>query len=106
MTSLRADLETLGRLSATLRFLGADAATKRPQRTPGPVAQNPLLSVQAAEKISTDLLLGTLLPTVSERLNETGDVMANVARHYKDADDTNAGEILAVYRQATGEWTA
>lgn len=105
MGTLKADLEILEQLGAKLHSLADEAAKVRPNRPLGPHSNSVLVSVTAGEQITTDLLMKTLLPTITERLGETGDVMANVARQYKDTDDSNADQIMDVYRQATGDWT-
>ncbi|WP_062989887.1 hypothetical protein [Nocardia anaemiae] len=106
MGTLKADLEILEQLATKLHNLADEAAKVRPKRPIGPHTSPVLVSVTVGEQITTDLLMHTLLPTVKERLGETGDVMANVAREYKNADDNNADQIMNIYRQATGDWNA
>jgi hypothetical protein len=106
MGTLKADLETLEQLGARLHNLAGDAAKVRPNRPAGVHTDPVLVSVKVGEEITKDLLMNTLLPTVKERLDETGDVMTNVARQYKNTDDSNADKIMNEYRQATGDWNA
>lgn len=105
MSTLKADLEVLGKLSATLHDLGGEVADHTPGRNSPLQTPSVLASVKAADEITRNLIVDTLMKTVTERLTETGDVMANIARHYHNADESNSGEIVAVYSQATGDWT-
>lgn len=106
MGTLRADLELLETLGSTLHGLATRAEQVKPKRAAGPASSPVLASVAVGEQITTDLIQNTLLPAVKERLGETGDVMINVAREFKNRDDANAETIAAMYGAATGEWTA
>ncbi|MGV9611365.1 hypothetical protein [Nocardia xishanensis] len=106
MGTFNADLETLGKLATTLHDLARQAEAIKPKRTADVSPHEKLQSVSAGLLLESEQLLGVLIPTVKERLGETGDVMANVARQYKDADETNAANILDLYRKSTGDWTA
>ncbi len=104
--TFKADLEILGKLGSTLQELARDADAVKPNRDHDASKHSPLLSATAADLIERELFLETLMPTVKERLTETGDVMASVARQYKDSDGSNADMILDLYRKSTGDWTA
>ncbi|MGO4615638.1 hypothetical protein AB4305_14785 [Nocardia sp. 2YAB30] len=105
MGTFKADLETLGKLGTTLHDLAREAEGVKPKRTSDVSPHEKLQSVSAGLLLESEQLLGVLIPTVKERLGETGDVMANVARQYKDTDDSNAGNIMDLYRKSTGDWT-
>jgi hypothetical protein len=55
-----------------------------------------------------------LVPSVEERLAETGEIMMNVANEYRTADDPTSGSldttpvtlesVMAIYTKATGDW--
>lgn len=105
MGSLNADLEILGKLASTLHDLSQEAAQVKPKNAPDPNADDSLLSGVAASQITHDLIQGALISTAKNRLSETGDVMANVAKQYKDKDDSFADSLVQLYNSATGEWT-
>jgi hypothetical protein len=105
MATFNADLETLGKLANTLHDLARQADGVKPVH-PAASPNQSLLSPAAADSIEQDLLLGALIPTVKARLEETGDVMANIAKQFAAKDDDNAAQILDLYRQSLGDWTA
>lgn len=105
MATFNADLETLGKLGTTLHDLARQAGETTPIHPPASPNQS-LLSPQAADSIEQDLLLGALIPTVKTRLEETGDIMANIAKQFAAKDNDNAAQILDLYRQSLGDWTA
>lgn len=106
MATFKADLETLGKLGTTLHDLAREAEGTKPKRVAAVSPHEQLQSTAAGLLLESEQLLGVLIPTIKERLGETGDVMANVARQYKDTDESNADRILDVYRKSTGDWTA
>ncbi len=106
MAKFSADLDTLGKLGSTLHDLARQAGETAPVHQQGPSPKQSLVSPGAADTIEHDLLLGALIPTVQTRLEETGDVMVNVAKQYADKDNSNAAAILDLYRQSLGDWTA
>ncbi|MBF6331849.1 hypothetical protein [Nocardia transvalensis] len=103
--SLKVDLEILGKLSATLHDLAQKASEVKAKNAPDTKAEEPLLAGTAAAQITRDLIQGALIPTAKERLSETGDVMTNVAKQFKDKDDSAADALVQVYSSATGNWT-
>ncbi|MEV4237992.1 hypothetical protein AB0J47_22760 [Nocardia sp. NPDC049737] len=106
MGTFKADLEQLGKLGTTLHNLAREAEGAKPKRTAEVGSPEQLQSVGAGLLLESEQLLGVLIPTLKERLSETGDVMANVAQQFKDADESNAGNIMDLYRKSTGDWTA
>lgn len=102
--TLQADLEILGKLGATLHDLATRAGQAKPEHPANPPQS--LLCVPAADQLEKDLLVGTLVPAVKARLDETADVMTTLARHFEDADDRNADRIVDWYRQCVGDWNS
>ncbi|AWK70502.1 hypothetical protein CBI38_01890 [Rhodococcus oxybenzonivorans] len=107
--TLKADLDQLEKLGAVLRGLAGEAGSLRVGPAAGPFMSSPggvMSSVLEACSISGDLIDGSLVPALVERLGETGDVMINVAREYRDQDDASADRFVAAYTDATGDWNA
>jgi hypothetical protein len=103
--SFQADLEILNQLSTTLHTLAKEAADVKAKNPPDPNADDPLLAGTAAGQITRDLIAGTLISTAKQRLSETGDIMADVAKQFKNQDDKAADALTALYTSATGDWT-
>lgn len=82
--------------------------------TPAPLLANPpfvpvntvLTSFLEASAISHELVEGVLVPSLQERLGETGDIMINVAEKFRSRDERSAAELAATYTDATGAWVA
>ncbi len=109
MGTLKADLDQLEKLGAVLRGLAGEAGSLRVGPAAGPFMSSPggvMSSVLEACSISGDLIDGSLVPALVERLGETGDVMINVAREYRDQDDASADRFVAAYTDVTGDWNA
>jgi hypothetical protein len=72
-------------------------------------------AVDEARSIADDVDFA-LVPSVEERLAETGEIMVNVANEYRTADDPTSGSldttpvtlesVMAIYTKATGDWDA
>jgi hypothetical protein len=70
-------------------------------------------AVDEARSIADDVDFA-LVPSVEERLAETGEIMVNVANEYRTADDPTSGSldttpvtlesVMAIYTNATGDW--
>ncbi|MFD1812103.1 hypothetical protein [Rhodococcus gannanensis] len=105
---MAADADALTALSGTLRALAEEAADLRTGRAAGylPIMGGVMPSVLEASSISADLIDGTLVPALAERLGETGEVMGRIADEYRDADDAAAAGLAAAYTSATGDWSA
>ena len=105
MGTFKADLEQLGKLGTTLHDLARAAEGVKPKRTAEVASAEQLQSVGAGLLLENEQLLGVLIPTLGERLSETGAVMTNVAQQFKDTDESNAADIMDLYRKSTGDWT-
>lgn len=64
-----------------------------------------LSSLRAIISISTDLLDTALVAAVTERFEETADVMRESVAQYRNADDDAVEQLAATYLSATGTWT-
>ncbi|MCQ4121660.1 hypothetical protein [Rhodococcus tibetensis] len=109
MGTLKADLDELERLGAVLHGLAEEAGTLRVGPAAGPFMSSPggvMSSVLEACSITGDLIEGSLVPALEERLAETGDVMIYVAQEYRNQDDASADQFVAAYTDATGDWNA
>jgi hypothetical protein len=69
-------------------------------------------AVEEARGITHDVDFA-LVPAVKERLSETGEIMVNVAKEYRTADEPRTGldttpvtleSVMATYTKATGDW--
>lgn len=107
MGKLTVDVDQLERLSRALAGLAAEsrAIESGPATTyisgPGGV----LASLTAAQDITHHLIRGVLLPSISERLANTGSVMAAVANSYRGQEDANAADLAQEYLAGTGDWS-
>ena len=109
MVNLKADLEQLEKLGQVLHNLAAEAGVLKTGPAAGPYLSTPggmMPSVLEASSISGDLVDRALVPAIKERLGETGDVMVNVAKEFKNQDQASADKIIAIYSDATGDWSA
>ena len=109
MGTLKADLEQLEKLSQVLHGLANEAGALKVGPAAGPFVSTPdgiMPSVSAAAVISGDLVNRALVPAIKERLGETGDVMVNVAKEFKNQDEASAQQITDIYSRATGDWSA
>jgi hypothetical protein len=108
--TFHADLQQLKSLAPTLGGLAVDAAQLRSESSLRAKAifgdvggLEP--AVAAARTIHDELVDAALLPSVKERLAETGEIMTHVAETYRAADDDKKlAEAGAAYTNATGDW--
>jgi hypothetical protein len=114
-------MDRLGSLGSVLQGLADEAAalTTGPSAsafdlTPGPPFQpgplfpltfaDPLRSVVEARDIANNVVDALLVPAVTERLAETGEIMVNVADQFRNADDEALEVAVTTYTDATGDW--
>lgn len=108
MGELKADLDRLEQLGATLGSLAREAAALRTGPSAGPYSSVPggmPSSVLEASSISGDLIDSALIDAITERLSETGEIMVNVAQQYRATEDATATAVGAAFTDATGDWT-
>lgn len=105
--ALRVDLDRLSHLSGRLDQLARSAETLKvvPHEPWIDAPATSLSSLRAVISISTDLLDTALVAAVTERFEETADVMRQVVVQYRKADDSLAEQLAATYLSATGAWT-
>lgn len=129
MGTFAADIAELKSLGGVLHGLADEAgrlsvgpSAGAPPATGGtfaPMATGPLLgnssfspantvltSFLEASAISHELVEGLLVPSLRERLGETGDIMTNVAEKFRSRDEQSAAELATTYTDATGAWVA
>ncbi|MGC0366837.1 hypothetical protein ABH922_004821 [Rhodococcus sp. 27YEA15] len=107
MGTFKADVQELKRLGGVLQSLGQEAAGVRVGPAAGPYLSGPggmLSSVLEASSISGDLIEGTLVPGLQERLSETGEVMIHLAHQFRDRDEQSAAEMARAFTEASGDW--
>ncbi|OYD67497.1 hypothetical protein [Rhodococcus sp. OK302] len=63
-----------------------------------------LSSYLEASSISSELIDGVLVPSLTERLGEAGDIMVNVAEQFRSRDEQSAADLATTYTSATGDW--
>lgn len=105
--ALRVDLDRLSHLSGRLDQLARSAETLKviPHEPWIDAPATSLSSLRAVVSISTDLLDTALVAAVTERFEETADVMRQAVVQYKNADDAVVEQLAATYLSATGTWT-
>ncbi|WP_378740920.1 hypothetical protein [Nocardia brasiliensis] len=104
--SVKVDLDVLTTLSGVLQGLAAEAAGLSSGQFVARCAPGDMESVVVAREIDFRLVNRSLMPAVKERLGETGEIMANAAKHFATMDGANAEIVAAAYTAATGEWSA
>lgn len=105
---LRVELDRLDHLAAQMDLLAGEAATLRVGPAAGPFVSGPggiMSSVLEAAAISRELLDAALVPAVTERLEETADVMRQIVAEYRDREDEAVALLVNAYLASTGEWT-
>ena len=105
----RVELDRLAGLGPKLQDLAQQAASLRTGPSAGPYWSMPgdmEPAVLEASSIAYDLVDTTLMTSVKDRLSETGKIMVDVAKQYRDADDptTSLNTVMATYTNATGTW--
>ncbi|MDV2476215.1 hypothetical protein ACFWDA_04750 [Rhodococcus zopfii] len=105
---LKVDLDRLEVLAGELGTLAKDAAALTVGPAAGPHAAGPggiMPSVLAASRMSTDLLDAALVPAVTERFEETSNVIRSSIEAYRNREDDAVAELAAAYLSSTGDWT-
>jgi len=109
--TLHADLERLEGMSKSLHDLG-DAASELSALTGIPALMllpsgvgsvGTLSSVVEASNLAFDVQR-TLIPAVSGRLVEIGDLMHAVTVQFRNADEDDAPRLAVTYSQSSGDW--
>jgi hypothetical protein len=102
--TLQADLDQLRSVGGYLQGLGAEVTALKfgPMMTGTDSAA--LKTFGAMTRIQYDVLNTTLIPSCSERLSETGDIMINVADKFKNADESKVLDVASTFTKATGTW--
>lgn len=120
MTILRVEMDRLAGLAQALYGLAEEAGGLSKAKS----VSNPLALATAAQRgltsmgkdvptavtealsIDHDLVSGQLVPSVRERLYETGKVLADTAHRFRGADDVTVGvgTAMTAYTNATGDW--
>ena len=103
MSNFAADIDQLTELGTTLGGLGIEAGELTVDAAA--TGASTMQSVTEAVDISTVIVAGSLIPTITERLSETGEVMTNVAAQFRGQDDSNAQNLANTYTAATGDWS-
>ncbi|MFD6893277.1 hypothetical protein ACFWB0_01845 [Rhodococcus sp. NPDC060086] len=105
--ALRVDLDRLSHLSGRLDQLARSAETLKvvPHEPWIDAPAASLSSLRAIISVSTDLLDTALVAAVTERFEETADVMRQSVAQYRNADDDAVEQLAATYLYATGTWT-
>ncbi|WP_031333412.1 hypothetical protein [Williamsia sp. D3] len=102
MGNFAADISQLTALGTTLNGLGSEASELKISGSA--TGASTMRSVNEAINISSEIVEGSLIPTIAERLNETGEIMSNVAVQFRGQDDSNAEKLATTYTNATGDW--
>lgn len=101
MTSVKADIDHLNALGGALKQLATEAASLKHQTAGG---SSSMQSISEATSIDGEIIGGALIPTIEERLGETGEIMVAVAKQYQDRDGANSQMIADTFSAATGDW--
>lgn len=105
---MKADIDQLRRAGAFVHGLAEKSGNEKVASS-GPFsagAEGVLPAVTAAADFCHQLVEGALIPTITERLHGTGDVMIDIAEAYKSRDDSTADAMVSAYTNALGEWSA
>ncbi|GAA5105243.1 hypothetical protein [Nocardia iowensis] len=108
--TLQADLEKLGMMSNALHSLGGEAAgltfSAGPAGTFLDPTTNSLRSIGEMQRLAHNIQTG-LVPVLSSRLHEIGDLMHQATIEFRTTEADNAADILAAtYTSSSGEWVA
>ncbi|KWX23506.1 hypothetical protein [Mycolicibacterium wolinskyi] len=102
--SLKADLDQMRTVGGHLRGLAVEVTGMKF----GPMMMGTdsaaLKSVGAMQNIQYNVLNTTLIPTCSERLSETGDIMINIADKFQNGDESKLLDVVNTFNKATGTW--
>jgi hypothetical protein len=102
--TLQADLDQLRSVGGYLRGLAVEVTGLRFGPSMMSTDSAALKTVGAMNHIQYDVLNTTLIPSCSERLSETGDIMINVADKFKNADESMVLQVADTLTKATGNW--
>jgi hypothetical protein len=102
--TLQADLDQLRSVGGFLQGLGAEVTALKFGPSMMSTDSAALKTVGAMNHIQYDVLNTTLIPSCSERLSETGDIMINVADKFKNADESKLLDVASTFSKATGNW--
>ncbi|MBF6332155.1 hypothetical protein [Nocardia transvalensis] len=109
MTTLQADLDHLSAMSKSLHALSGEAAglnavhgVPPSMLLPAPIFAT-LPSVAEASKMATGVQ-NSLIPTVSGRLREIGELMHAITVEFRKVEDANATMLAAAYLKGSGAW--
>ncbi|MGW0252079.1 hypothetical protein ACWDYH_36185 [Nocardia goodfellowii] len=108
--TLQADLDQLGAQSNALHLLGGEALelSARPgvpvtTLLPGGDSDSLLRAVTEASRLANGIE-EKLLPVLSGRLHEIGNLMHAATIQFRTAEDANEEALAAIYLKASGEW--
>ena len=107
---LRVELDLLASLGLSLQSLANEAASLRTAQSaglscPAPVPGGMEPAVLEAASIAGELVDTVLVSAVENRLSETGQIMMDVAKQYRHADEaTSLDTVMATYTNAIGIW--
>ena len=109
--TLHADLEKLEGLSKSLHSLGDDASRLSAVNgipvlmvLPGGIGSVGMLSsVTEASNMAVGVH-NTLIPAVSSRLDEIGDLMHAVTIQFRNADEADGPKLASTYTRSSGDW--
>ncbi|MBF6183524.1 hypothetical protein [Nocardia otitidiscaviarum] len=104
--TLKADLDILGKLSTTVQGLARDVDGIKMENPPNPDADSPLQSVNAAGRMSVEVVYGGLVASAKQRLNEISAVMAECVTQFQSTEDENAAALAAAYKGGTAGFVA
>ncbi|MFI9404801.1 hypothetical protein [Nocardia sp. NPDC052316] len=107
--TIKVDLEKLGAASKTLHKLSGEAADLDaiqaiPIQVLLPFGGNSTLeSVVAASMMALDVQT-SLVPAVSRRLSEIGDLMHAVTVQFQKAEEASTVTLAATFTKSSGDW--
>jgi hypothetical protein len=102
--TLQADLDQLRSVGGYLQGLGREVTALKFGPSMMGTDSAALKTVGAMNNIQYSVLNTTLIPSCSERLSETGDIMINVADQFKNADEGRILDVASTLTKATGTW--
>jgi hypothetical protein len=111
--TLHVDLEKLAGLSKSLHSLGDEASTLSALSgipvlmfLPGGIGSvGTLSSVVEASKMAFGVQR-SLIPAVSGRLSEIGDLMHAVTVEFRNGDEADVPKVASTYITSSGHWAA
>jgi hypothetical protein len=111
--TLHVDLEKLAGMSTSLHGLG-DEASELSALNGIPVVMFLPFGIGTSGMLSSvveasNMAFGvqrTLIPAVSERLGEIGDLMHAVTVQFRNGDEADAPKLASTYTTSSGHWAA